>query len=179
MDFDGSLKELGAVNVNPLIEKVLGMEEQAWRANEFRQNAYAVHYKTESLVLLFCDGWPDLTISREAAWDDLHMLAEPLMNGILEEHYPPGGTIIRAMAAKLKAGSIITPHRDSHESFAHSHRIHLPLTTNPGVRFMINGRPHRLKVGQAYEINNQLNHSVMNNGKEDRITFIFDYLPAN
>ena len=42
---------------------------------------------------------------------------------------------------------------------------------------MINGRPHQLQVGQAYEINNQHNHSVMNNGREDRITFIFDYLP--
>jgi hypothetical protein len=32
-------------------------------------------------------------------------------------------------------------------------------------------------VGDAYEINNQKNHSVMNSGKEDRVTFIFDYLP--
>ena len=43
---------------------------------------------------------------------------------------------------------------------------------------MVNGRPLRLEVGQAYEINNQRNHSVMNSGTEDRITFIFDYLPA-
>jgi len=42
---------------------------------------------------------------------------------------------------------------------------------------MINGRPHRFKVGNAYEINNQKSHSVMNSGTEDRITFIFDYLP--
>jgi mannose-6-phosphate isomerase-like protein (cupin superfamily) len=42
---------------------------------------------------------------------------------------------------------------------------------------MIDGRPHQLKVGQAYEINNQKNHSVMNKGSEDRITFIFDYMP--
>ncbi|MCH7506976.1 MAG: aspartyl/asparaginyl beta-hydroxylase domain-containing protein, partial [Proteobacteria bacterium] len=66
----------------------------------------------------------------------------------------------------------------THRSFTHSHRIHIPLTTNAGVRFMVNGRPLRLEVGQAYEINNQRNHSVMNSGTEDRITFIFDYLPA-
>ena len=41
----------------------------------------------------------------------------------------------------------------------------------------INGRPHRLEVGQAYEINNQKTHSVVNSGDKDRITFIFDYLP--
>ena len=43
--------------------------------------------------------------------------------------------------------------------------------------FMIDGRPHKLEVGRAYEINNQKNHSVMNKGTEDRITFIFDYIP--
>jgi hypothetical protein len=34
-----------------------------------------------------------------------------------------------------------------------------------------------MQVGRGYEINNQLPHSVMNTGTEDRITFIFDYVP--
>ncbi len=42
---------------------------------------------------------------------------------------------------------------------------------------MIDGRPHKFMPGQAYEINNQKSHSVANKGKEDRITFIFDYVP--
>ncbi|MCY3793903.1 MAG: aspartyl/asparaginyl beta-hydroxylase domain-containing protein, partial [Gammaproteobacteria bacterium] len=60
-----------------------------------------------------------------------------------------------------------------------SHRIHVPITTNNKVRFMIEGRPHRLQVGSAYEINNQKRHSVLNSGDEDRITFIFDYVPGS
>jgi aspartyl/asparaginyl beta-hydroxylase (cupin superfamily) len=81
------------------------------------------------------------------------------------------------MAAKLLTGGKITPHIDAHESFRRGHRIHIPITTNKRVRFMIDGRPNQLQVGQAYEINNQKQHSVMNKGKEDRITFIFDYVP--
>ena len=42
---------------------------------------------------------------------------------------------------------------------------------------MIDGRPYQFEVGQAYEINNQKQHSVMNKGSDDRITFIFDYVP--
>ena len=80
--------------------------------------------------------------------------------------------------AKLLAGGRITPHTDTHPSFHRGHRIHVPITTNPRVRFMIDGRPHQLQVGRAYEINNQMNHSVMNSGSEDRITFIFDYMPS-
>ena len=42
---------------------------------------------------------------------------------------------------------------------------------------MIAGRPYKMKVGEAYEINNQKTHSVMNKGVEERINFIFDYVP--
>jgi hypothetical protein len=44
---------------------------------------------------------------------------------------------------------------------------------------MIDGRPFQLQVGEAYEINNQKVHSVMNKGGADRINFIFDYLPPD
>jgi len=80
------------------------------------------------------------------------------------------------MAAKLLAGGKIGSHRDAHPSFHMGHRIHVPITTNPRVRFMIDGRPYRFLVGHAYEIDNQKTHGVMNKGIEDRITFIFDYV---
>ena len=57
------------------------------------------------------------------------------------------------------------------------HRIHVPITTNDAVRFMIEGKAYSFEVGNAYEINNQKSHSVMNLSKEDRISFIFDYVP--
>ena len=81
------------------------------------------------------------------------------------------------MAARMAPGAVIRPHRDSHASFHASHRIHIPLATNARVRFTIDGRPHKFEVGRAYEINNQLTHSVMNKGDAHRVHFIFDYLP--
>ena len=80
-------------------------------------------------------------------------------------------------AARLQAQGVIKTHRDTHPSFHYGHRIHLPIVTNPRVRFMIDGRPYKLEVGKVYEINNQLVHSVMNKGTEARINFIFDYVP--
>ena len=55
----------------------------------------------------------------------------------------------------------------------------MPISTNPKVWFTINGLPYQFKVGQAYEINNQKQHSVVNKGDEDRLTFIFDYIPPD
>lgn len=180
MDIGVPLRDLGPVNMQALAEAILGLDRAAWLANQQRQQDYDVHRRTESVVMVFTDGsgWPAISVTREAGWD---LLAEPavsLMQDIIERCYSPGGSIIRAMAAKLLPGEVIAPHRDSHPSFAYGHRIHVPITSNPRVRFMIDGRPYRFEVGHAYEINNLLSHSVMNKGTEDRITFIFDYVPA-
>lgn len=179
MDFDGLIRELGPVDSSALREAILAQDDDAWREEQYRQRTYDVHRQTESIVLVFAelDDWPELVIRKMPGWDHLADAAVPVMHQIIEAHYPPGGTVIRAMAAKLLTGGKISPHADSHPSFHRGHRIHVPITTNSRVRFMIDGRPHRLKVGEAYEINNQKNHSVMNKGREDRITFIFDYVP--
>lgn len=181
MEFSDPLKDLGAIDTLPLREAILALEEPIWKEEQLRQKKYdEVHYNTESVILIFCDhdDWPNIDVVKGVGWEPLATLALPLMHGIIEQYYPKGGTIIRAMAAKLKAGTTITPHIDAHPSFRHSHRIHIPITTNNKVRFMIDGRPHRLEVGNAYEINNQMRHGVINSGTEDRITFIFDYIPG-
>lgn len=181
MDIDARIRELGAVDCAALASAVLAQEEAAWREQEHRQKAYEVHQATESLVLMFTDdeAWPELVVKKEAGWRRLADAALPVMHDLIGRCYPPGGAIVRAMAAKLKAGRHIQPHVDSHASFHIGHRIHVPITTNSRVRFIIDGRPYRMQVGQAYEVNNQKRHSVVNKGSEDRITFIFDYVPPD
>ena len=173
------LKELGDVDISALREVILGADEEAWLDNSYRQHSYDVHTQTHSLVMLFTtgEGWPHIEVRKESAWDLLVGEAMPIMHSLLQQHYPAGGTIVRAMAAKLLAGGIIKPHVDHHPSFHAGHRIHVPITSNSRVRFMIDGQPYQFEVGKAYELNNQKTHSVMNKGKEDRITFIFDYIP--
>lgn len=181
MDIGVSLKELDPVDTSALREAILSLEPEAWLDQQYRQQAYDVHQYTESVVLIFTDGegWPNIEVRKESGWDLLAKQAVPVMQEIIKRHYPAGGTIIRAMAAKLLTGGMIKPHTDIHPSFHYGHRIHIPITTNPRVRFMIDGRPYRLEVGKNYEVNNQHKHSVTNKGEEDRITFIFDYVPPD
>jgi hypothetical protein len=181
LNIEERLRVLGKVETSSLAEAILALDQNAWYEEEYRQQAFDVHRQTESVVLVFVnlDNWPNLEVLKEPGWDRLAEVAVPVMHDIIDRFYPKGGAIIRAMAAKLLAGGRITPHTDSHPSFHIGHRIHVPITTNDRVRFMIDGRPHRLEPGKAYEINNQLNHGVMNKGKDDRITFIFDYVPPD
>ena len=179
MNIDSPLRELGPVDSEALRDVILSLDDETWRENLTRQEEFEVHRSTESVVMYFVDldQWPDVEVTKEPGFKYLSELALPLMNDIISRCYQPGGTVIRAMAAKLLAGQKITRHWDKHPSFHCGHRIHIPITTNPRVRFMIDGQPYRFKVGEAYEINNQLHHSVMNKGNQDRITFIFDYVP--
>ncbi|MGY8794256.1 MAG: aspartyl/asparaginyl beta-hydroxylase domain-containing protein [Woeseiales bacterium] len=180
MNIEEPLRELGAIDITALRERILGQEDAAWHEDTYRQQQYDVHRETESIVLVFSHDkdWPNCEVRKEPGWDRIADVAVPVMHEIIAKHYPPGGTIIRAMAAKLLVNGKIIPHRDKHPSFHAGHRIHIPITTNPRVRFMIDGQPYQFEVGQAYEINNQQKHSVSNKGTEDRITFIFDYVPA-
>lgn len=174
-------RDLGPVHCAGLLNAVHDLDEAAWTAKEYRQKSFNVHRSTQSIVLCFIDldQWPSLAIARDAGWKRLGDHAEPLMATIISRCYPPGGVVIRAMAVRLPAGARITPHVDEHESLRLSHRIHLPLVTNPRVRFFIDGVPHRFETGRAVEVNNQLSHSVMNDGPSHRIHFIFDYLPPD
>jgi hypothetical protein len=180
MDIGIPIKDWGEVDTTRLREAILNQDDLAWDEDDQGQDDYEVHRQTKSIIMLFASpSWPRVTITREKGWDRIADVANPIMAEIIERFYPPGGTIIRAVAAKLVAGGSITPHTDSLESFACGHRIHIPVTTNKLVRFMIDGRPYRFEIGHVYEINNQKPHSVMNAGKEDCVNFIFDYIPAD
>ncbi|KAA1188414.1 aspartyl/asparaginyl beta-hydroxylase domain-containing protein [Pseudohalioglobus sediminis] len=181
MNIDVAVRDLGEVDHLPLKHVIDSASDEDWEENRHRQTQYDVHYNTKSLVMLFAETehWPVAKVVQESAWALLHRAALPVIDDILHGHYSPGGKVIRAMAARLVSGAVITPHRDAHPSFHVGHRIHVPIRTNSRVRFTIDGRPYKFEVGRAYEINNQLQHSVMNKGDDDRIHFIFDYVPAS
>jgi quercetin dioxygenase-like cupin family protein len=181
MDIGSPIRWCGELDIAPLVAAIAAQGEEAWNEHEQRQKDYEVHRQTQSIVLLFAEleHWPVIEVIRQPGWDRLAAVAVPLMDSIIARWYPPGGRIIRAMVAKLPPGGRIDPHRDTHPSFACGHRIHAPIATNERVRFTIDGRPHHLKVGQVYEVNNKKVHSVINKGTTDRIHFIFDYVPVD
>ena len=181
MDIDVLVRDWGPIDVAPLAEAIARQDSAAWNEHEQRQKDYEVHRQTQSIVLLFAglDNWPTIEVLKMPGWERLSGVAVPLMDSIIARWYPPGGRIIRAMIARMPAGVRIDPHRDSHPSFACGHRIHVPIDTNPRVRFTVDGRPFNLQAGHVYEINNLKTHSVINKGVTDRTHLIFDYVPVD
>ena len=84
MNIDEPLRNLGDMNIDALRDAVLAQDDTAWLEQSHRQEEYEVHKQTRSIVLVFCDGWPEVTVTKEAGWDRLAEQAVPIMQDIVE-----------------------------------------------------------------------------------------------
>ena len=76
---------------------------------------------------------------------------------------------------KLASGSRIKEHTD-HELSAEegTARLHIPVTTNDGVRFVLNGSRVVMKEGECWYLRLSDPHAVENTGAEDRVHLVID-----
>ena len=75
---------------------------------------------------------------------------------------------------ELRRGGIIPEHTDEGKMLTTHHRIHIPLVSDPAVKFTLDHKDYYLEPGHGYEINNQLTHEVRNESNIDRIHMIID-----
>ena len=96
-------------------------------------------------------------------------------------------TVIAAFACEVRSvrlmrltpGSIIKEHTDVELGVEDgSARIHIPVTTNPDVEFLLNRRRVEMKEGQAWYLRLNDPHAVANRGMTDRVHLVLD-LVAN
>lgn len=84
-------------------------------------------------------------------------------------------TVVRLM--RLTPGSVIKPHYDHDLAAEHGvARIHVPITTNPDVEFLLNGTPVTMAPGEAWYLRLMDTHSVANRGSSDRVHLVIDAL---
>jgi len=75
---------------------------------------------------------------------------------------------------RLRPGARIREHRD-HLSLENGEiRVHVPVTTNPDVDFVVNGVRLAMNPGEAWYINFNLPHRVANRGTTDRVHLVLD-----
>jgi hypothetical protein len=76
---------------------------------------------------------------------------------------------------RLGPGSRIREHRDYNLGFDDGEvRIHVPLSTGPGVEFLHDGERVDMAPGDAWYLDLNLRHAVVNRGEEPRIHLVID-----
>ena len=83
--------------------------------------------------------------------------------------------ILSARILRLGRGAEIKPHRDHALGYEDGNfRLHIPIVTNPGVRFILDGTQVSMLPGECWYTNVNFMHSVINSGNTDRVHLVID-----
>lgn len=171
-------RALGPVDVQALRRQVARLSERVWRQEDAaKENAYRCFHHTQHIVFRFISGNRDpQEFYSQPSWS----VWRPMLLAVMEAAAAPyrfeAPVFPKVMLARLKAGHAIQRHDDGDIGCSHPfvHKIHVPLETNPGALVHVDGEDMHLQVGQAWEINNLVQHGAVNHGETDRIHLTFE-----
>lgn len=171
-----TVRDLGPIDARALTERVLAVSQRSWELeDERKENAFSVFHHTRHIVLRFTPGNRDPQDYYDTpGWAVWNGLVQPVIDQALAAYDLAQPEVSKAMFARLLAGHKIDLHIDGAGSNLRTHKIHVPLTTNPGALFLSGEEGFHLAAGRAWEVNNISSHGGINSGSEDRIHFIFE-----
>lgn len=174
MDFDGRIKNIGSMDITPILTSVKKISPLEWDADLAVQTKFPVSHGDTRVIKLY---WPTDIMDGSTGKPTKLMTDYPCVNQVFDKLMKiyGGGKPSRALFAKLRAGKSINKHIDTGGALVDSHRTHTPIVTNEDIDFRIGGDRCKMNVGEIYEINNQLEHSVHNGGVTDRVHLIVDW----
>ena len=176
-----TVRHLGPVDIATLKTAVLAIPEAVWDAeNAAKPNRFGVLDETQHIVFRFADTPRDWRKSHDRpAWSHWRDLLEPVLAQAVRDYGYTRGVFPRVMLARMAPGTEILRHIDDQPAAKWPHKIHIPVTTNPGVVCFFGGEARHFPAGEAVEVNNLGPHWVHNSGDTDRIHLIFEYYDAD
>lgn len=167
------------IDISSIIQEINSFEEE-WLRDTSRQDKLATHKDTKMFQLRFMSYHWELGQGNTSY--DINYFKNKQSNESVNAIYEYlenlyDGKVIRGEIIQMNKHSGIKPHVDGGVMLQLGRRIHIPLITNPKVIFEVFGEKKYLEVGNWYEINNIIPHSVINDSEYDRVHFIVDLMP--
>lgn len=165
--------------VDGILAAMPPVSDPVWDVNPYRQRTHPVHVQTRSIIFDSTpDAWlPGQTMAVTRSGNGLPALEKAAEACAARLNERVRGKIIRLMLVELVPRGRIAPHRDGGAGTVLVHRLHVPVVSNPGVKFYIDEIPHYLEPGAAYEFDNTRRHAVDNDSDLPRIHLMCDILP--
>jgi len=187
MNFDGDFKKIGTYDVSDIQERVKSFTEEEWLKESWRREKFEIHRSTQSIYLIMDEDGRHTNPTEHPALAENQDILQPLLGYVRRQfgqtvdspesnENNSSGYFVRMLFVKLLPGGSIPPHFDTGRTMRTSHRIHLPLITNDGVKFTVGDTTKYLLPGELWEINNRHRHTVTNNGTEGRVHMIMDFV---
>lgn len=178
MEANETFKFYGNYDVSN-IKKIIEENNLDWNKFTNRQRSCTDMKNTQTIPIVFDSKFftanltPVLTENYTFFENELNNISE-----IIKQFTDGKGYLLRAILVKLLKKTDIPTHIDwANETLKFVRRIHIPIITNPDCIFTVNEDSINMKEGEIWEMNNgQLKHSVHNNGEEDRVHLIIDWM---
>jgi hypothetical protein len=100
-----------------------------------------------------------------------HLRRLPYVASLMQEL---GGVWGRSRLMGLGPGAVVPVHVDIHYYWRTHVRIHIPVVTNPGVRFFCGGQNVHMRPGEAWVFDSFQTHEVRNEGTDKRVHLVLD-----
>lgn len=167
---------LGTYPVNQFLEKLKSLTDDDWTAWKGRQ--VFPHQRGSQTIVLLSEAEPAVSKFANPIYNkkyiDLFRTELDEIYAIIRELHPHGKPR-RVMLVNLPAGCFVGKHFDLGEHLVTCRRIHIPIQTDPAVIFTVENTEFHIESGTLTEINNQKEHSVINNSDVDRIHLMVDW----
>ncbi|MBZ8182536.1 aspartyl/asparaginyl beta-hydroxylase domain-containing protein [Oscillatoria salina] len=172
-----TVRELGQIDISGIREDVLNLPAELWEKQDYdKPNKFKPLGRTEHIVFQFVRDYDNhIDTVNYPIWDEWKSRLEPILAAAVEPYGYENAEFCRIMFAKLPAHSKIALHIDPYKSSNYTHKIHIPIVTNPDVEFIVGHKRYHFAEGYAYEVNNKDIHGGVNAGDSDRIHLIFEY----
>lgn len=173
MKLPGLLYKICEVDVTELEHHVKRLTDHQWIEWDLRQHRYKVHAATESYPFIFSEyGEEPKTYNLDT---EIWNTVMPIVTKI-EKLYNKKAIIV--VLVKLKPGTNIRPHTDG-GWYVNTHRIHIPVITDPRIKFILDDKEYHMEPGYGYEMNNMVNHGVVNPTNIGRVHLMIDLIPSS
>ena len=105
---------------------------------------------------------------------ELYELSIPLFEAVENKLF--NYKIIKLEINLMPPSTKIETHTDKWGVMSNCIRVHIPIQTNDQVLFKIGNNTYTIPEGQMFEFNNQIPHSIENNGDNVRVHYVFDLI---
>jgi hypothetical protein len=148
-----------------LAQEVAAIPPGAWRPHP---RGYPGN---DALPLITTNGDPASDARDGAMGPTPHLLACPYLMQILEAL---GATWGRSRLMRLSGNAEVTPHVDTDYYWREHMRVHVPIVTQPTVRFRCGGEEVNMAAGECWIFDTWSLHSVHNDATRSRIHLVAD-----
>ncbi len=158
-------KLLLRVDAAALATEIAAVEEEAWRPHPDGMAG------NSALPLLAAHGDPTDDAVRGPMQPTPHLARLPYTRQVLAGL----GTVVgRSRLMRIAEEAEVTPHVDSSHYWWDRVRIHVPVRTDPAVRFQVGDATQHLAAGEVWAVDTWRRHRVVNPAQHARIHLVVD-----